>query len=91
MAFFDFSGLRLLLEKSGKPSQIYFWVDDLDAAYHELRTNGVDFQSDPILIHKDIREIFGKPTEEEWMAFFSDPSGNTPGLVTRRPSAQQTE
>jgi catechol 2,3-dioxygenase-like lactoylglutathione lyase family enzyme len=48
MAFFDFSGVRLLLDKSGPKSSLYFWVDDLDAAYDELRSKGVEFRRGPM-------------------------------------------
>ena len=36
LAFLDFSGVRVLLEKAGPKSTLYFWLDDLDTAYAEL-------------------------------------------------------
>ena len=84
LAFFDFSGVRVLLEKNGPKSTLYFWVEDIDAAYAELRSKGVEFIAEPHLIFPDDTGIFGQPGEEEWMAFFSDPSGNILALATRK-------
>lgn len=84
LAFLDFSGVRLLLEKAGPKSTLYFWVDDINSAYDELRSKGIEFTDEPHLIHRDDSGVFGKHGEEEWMVFFSDPSGNVLALVTRR-------
>ncbi|HEX9655110.1 MAG TPA: VOC family protein [bacterium] len=86
LVFFDFSGVRVLLEKTGPKATLYFWVDDIDAAYAELKSKGIEFLHVPQLIHRDDTGVFGKPGEEEWMAFFSDPSGNVLALATRRAS-----
>jgi methylmalonyl-CoA/ethylmalonyl-CoA epimerase len=86
LAFLDFAGVRVLLEKEGPKATLYFWVDDIDSAYAELRSKGIEFSGQPHLIHRDDTGVFGQPGEEEWMAFFSDPSGNTLALATRRPS-----
>jgi len=88
LAFFDFSGVRLLLEKAASRATLYLWVDDIDAAYAELRSKGVQFNEPPHLIHRDDAGVFGKAGEEEWMAFFSDPSGNILVLATRKPARQ---
>ena len=84
LGFFDFSGVRVLLEKTGPKSTLYFWVDDIDSAYAELRSRGVEFSGEPHLIFRDDAGTFGKAGEEEWMAFFSDPSGNILALATRK-------
>ena len=84
LAFLDFSGVRVLLEKEGPKATLYFWVDDIDSAYAELRSKGIEFSGEPHLIHRDDTGVFGQPGEEEWMAFFSDPSGNILALATRR-------
>jgi methylmalonyl-CoA/ethylmalonyl-CoA epimerase len=55
-------------------STIYFKVDDLDAAYAELRGRGVPFDDEPHLIAK-------MPDHELWMAFFRDPDRNLHGLM----------
>jgi len=86
LAFLDFAGVRVLLEKEGRQATLYFWVDDIDSAYAELRSNGIKFSGEPHLIHRDDTGVFGQPGEEEWMAFFSDPSGNILALATRRRS-----
>jgi methylmalonyl-CoA/ethylmalonyl-CoA epimerase len=84
LAFFDFAGVRLLLEKAAPKSTVYFWVDDIDAAYADLQSKGVEFTTEPQFVHRDDAGTFGKPGNEEWMAFFSDPSGNILALVTQR-------
>lgn len=84
LVFFDFSGTRLLLEQSGPKATLYFKVDDIDAAYEELKTKGVEFIEGPHLIFRDDQGMFGAAGEEEWMAFFNDPSGNTLALATRK-------
>jgi len=86
LVFFDFSGTRLLLEPNGLKATLYFKVDDIDAAYEELKTKGVEFIEGPHLIFRDDQGMFGDAGEEEWMAFFSDPSGNTLALATRKRS-----
>jgi catechol 2,3-dioxygenase-like lactoylglutathione lyase family enzyme len=83
LVFFDFSGTRLLLEKTASKGSIYFRVDDIESAYTELLDKGVKFIAEPHLIFRDDNGIFGPAGEEEWMAFFLDPSDNTLALVSR--------
>jgi len=83
LVFFDFGGTRLLLEKTGPKASIYFRVDDIHAAHEELKSKGVKFIADPHLIFRDESGIFGSAGEEEWMAFFSDPSDNILVLASR--------
>lgn len=84
LVFFDFSGTRVLLEKTGPQAALYFRVDDIDAAYEELTTKGVHFLQAPERIFRDDAGMFGNAGEEEWMAFFNDPSGNTLALAARK-------
>jgi catechol 2,3-dioxygenase-like lactoylglutathione lyase family enzyme len=84
LVFFDFSGTRLLLEKSGPKATVYFRVDDIESAYTELLDRGVKFIVEPHLIFRDDAGTFGAAGEEEWMAFFSDPSENILALASRR-------
>ena len=84
LMFFEFSGVRLLFERGNDPATLYFWVDDIDAAHAELEAKGVAFDSAPHMIHRDDTGTFGAAGEEEWMAFFKDPGGNTLALATRR-------
>ncbi|HEY6246568.1 MAG TPA: VOC family protein [Pyrinomonadaceae bacterium] len=83
LVFFDFGGTRLLLEKTGPKASLYFRVDDIHSAYEELKAKGIKFIADPHLIFRDDNGIFGSPGEEEWMAFFSDPSDNILALASR--------
>ncbi len=84
LMFFEFSGVRLLFERGNKPATLYFWVDDLDASYTELLQKGISFDLAPHLIHKDNEGAFGETGQEEWMAFFKDPSGNVLALASRK-------
>jgi len=83
LVFFDFGGTRLLLEKTGPKASVYFRVDDIHSAYEELKAKGIKFIADPHLIFRDENGIFGSGGEEEWMAFFSDPSDNILALASR--------
>lgn len=84
LAFFDFSGVRILLEKGAPRSTLYFWVDHIDRAFEELQEQGVNFSQKPTPIHRDEAGDFGRAGEVEWMAFFSDPGGNTLALASRK-------
>jgi catechol 2,3-dioxygenase-like lactoylglutathione lyase family enzyme len=84
LVFFDFSGTRLLLEQTGQKATLYFRVDDIEAAHEELKSKGVEFLQGPHMIFRDESGMFGSAGEEEWMAFFGDPSGNTLALATRK-------
>ena len=84
LAFFDLAGTRLYLhrkdENEWQPGSIlYFLVDDIETAYAELRSRGVDLTDAPhrIFVHQDTGL-------EEWMAFFSDSEGNTLALMEQR-------
>lgn len=91
LVFFDFSGTRLLLEQTGPKATLYFRVDDIDAAYEELKSNGVGFIAEPHLIFRDDTGMFGGAGGEEWMAFFKDPSDNTLALAARKRSALMSD
>jgi methylmalonyl-CoA/ethylmalonyl-CoA epimerase len=84
LAFFDLNGVRLLLEHGAPAGALYLSVDSVQAAYEELGARGIVFRGPPQLVHRDTDGIFGDPGGEEWMAFFTDPSGNLLALVTRR-------
>lgn len=81
MAFFDCSGIRLMLVVPEKPefdhpsSVLYFRVNDIHAAAATLASRGVAFESEPHLIAK-------LPTVEIWMAFFRDSEGNLLALMS---------
>ena len=83
LVFFDFGGTRILLEKTGPKASVYFRVDDIHAAHQELSEKGVKFIAEPHMIFRDDNGMFGAAGEEEWMAFFSDPSDNILALASR--------
>lgn len=84
LAFFQFEGVRLLLEASAPSAALYFAVDDIEASSEELRDRGVVFEQEPRLVHRDDEGTFGTAGEEEWMAFFRDPDGNLLAIASRR-------
>lgn len=85
LAFFNLGGgVRLLLSATASQAALYFAVNDVDVAVRELKKRGVAFLSPPAMIHRDDDGNFGKKGNEEWMAFFRDPSGNLLGLVEKR-------
>ncbi len=82
LAFFDMAGVRLYVqavvdEKWRPGSLLYFLVDEIHAAWDQLRARGVDLKGAPHVIytHDD--------GTEEWMAFFEDPDGNQLALMSR--------
>ncbi|GIH16509.1 hypothetical protein Raf01_46810 [Rugosimonospora africana] len=82
LAFFDCGGVRLFLSAEsgtavGEPSVLYFRVDDMHAAYQELRTRGVEFEGAPHLIFRHESGL------EEWMAFFKDPDGHLLAIMAQ--------
>ena len=87
LAFFDFDGVRLLLERNASAGTLYFHVEDIDAGVAELSGRGVSIESGPVMIHRDDDGTFGPAGEEEWMAFFRDPAGNTLALAARKTPA----
>ena len=91
LAFFDLGNVRLLLENGAHSSVLYLNVEDIDAAYATLHARGVEFVGAPHLVFRDDNGQFGAAGEEEWMAFFEDPDGNTLALLERRAAAQDNE
>jgi catechol 2,3-dioxygenase-like lactoylglutathione lyase family enzyme len=82
LAFFDCGGTRLFLSLddgngAGRPSILYFRVEDIQGAYDELRSRGVEFTHAPHMIHKHESGM------EEWMAFFTDPDGHPLAIMAQ--------
>lgn len=80
LAFFDIGGVRLYLQETpdaGAESILYLRVDDIQSAYTEMQTRGVEFTGAPHLIH-----THGDGTEE-WMAFFKDPEGRPLAIMSQ--------
>jgi len=92
LAFFRLGDVRLLVDHAGVASGgltvggavVYFRVPDMDAGFKTLVDRGVAFLAPPQLVHRDEAGTFGPRGNEEWMAFFHDPDGNTLALVTQR-------
>lgn len=79
MAFFDCSGVRLLLNAvddwTHSSSILYYQVDDIQDVYQEFVENDVIFTENPHLVAK-------MPDHDLWMAFFQDPAGNTLAIMS---------
>ena len=85
IAFFDLGGgARLFLEGDASPATLYLRVPDVEAAFEQLRARGLTFEHEPHVIFKDDQGQFGAAGEEEWMAFFRDPSDNLVGIAARK-------
>jgi methylmalonyl-CoA/ethylmalonyl-CoA epimerase len=86
MAFFDCSGVRLMLGLPSGPefdhpaSILYYQVEDIQVARDTLVARGVGFTSEP---HRVAR----MPDHELWIGFFPDTEGNVLALMSevRRP------
>lgn len=79
MAFFECGGIRIYLGVPSNPeyaanSFLYYYVDDIDAAYERLKGKGVEFLNPPHLIHKT-------EAGELRMAGFKDSEGNYAQLM----------
>jgi catechol 2,3-dioxygenase-like lactoylglutathione lyase family enzyme len=85
LAFFSLGGgTRLMLSAGSSSATLYFLVDNVKTAYADFHKRGVHFLQPPAMIHRDDAGQFGKKGNEEWMAFFKDPSDNTLALVEKR-------
>lgn len=84
MAFFDCSGIRLMLALPERPefdhpsSAIYFQVANIEAVAETLQARGVLFDGPPHL-------IAAMPDHNLWMAFFRDADGNLLALMSEVP------
>ena len=80
MAFFDCGGTRLYIVEPENPdnagsSVIYFKVDSASEAAEELKSKGVQLESEPHIIHQT-------ENYKLWMAFFNDPDGNLMAVMS---------
>ena len=81
MAFFDCDGTRLYIAQSENPddatgsSVIYFRVDSAQEAAEQLKTRGVELETEPHIIHQT-------DNYKLWMAFFRDPDGNLMSVMS---------
>jgi predicted enzyme related to lactoylglutathione lyase len=90
LAFFDAGGVRIYLHRMAEAdwrtsSVLYFLVDDIAAAFDELRARGVNVTGAPHMIFRhDDTGI------EEWLAFFEDTEGNLLAITSRVPGQAPT-
>ena len=80
LSFFDCGGVRLMVTvpeaEFDHPSTIlYYKVDDIRAAYEEIKSRGAEFRDEPHLVAK-------MPDHELWMTFLKDSEGNTLALMS---------
>jgi len=61
-------------------SAIYFRVPDIQAVFSSLQAKGVQFMTNPHLVHRT-------PTSELWLAEFRDADGNQLALMAEVPLA----
>jgi catechol 2,3-dioxygenase-like lactoylglutathione lyase family enzyme len=85
IAFLTVGDVRLFFSETVPPGTVYLDCPDVDALHADLSGRGVVFVAGPTRVHLDADGTFGPAGEAEWMAFLKDPSGNTVGLVTRKP------
>lgn len=84
MAFLDCGGVRIMLAAPDSPeseypaSIIYYKVDDIHSAHDLLRARGVQFQTEPRLVHK-------ADEHDLWMTFFRDSESNVLALMSEVP------
>lgn len=84
LLFFDFGGVRILLEDGARTATVYFRVDEIHSAFEALKERGIEFTDSPHIIFKDDAGTFGKAGKEEWMVFFEDPDGNVLALASQQ-------
>jgi methylmalonyl-CoA/ethylmalonyl-CoA epimerase len=81
MAFFDCGGIRLMLavpeeERFDHPASIiYYDVKDIGGAAAELKSRGVEFESEP-------HEVADLGDRVLWLAFLEDTEGNYVGVMS---------
>lgn len=85
LAFFDCSGVRLMLSVAEKPTEtyssvIYFKVPDITAEYETMKSRGVSFEDEPHLI-APMRDY------DLWMVFFRDLDRNLLAVMCEVPRA----
>jgi methylmalonyl-CoA/ethylmalonyl-CoA epimerase len=84
MAFFQCGPTTLMLGIPSAPevdhpaSLVYYLVPDIASAHTTLRGRGVEFISEPHLVHR-------APDHELWLADFRDSEGNVLALMSRKP------
>ena len=81
MAFFQCGNVRLMLGTPERPeldhaaSILYYKVDDIGAAHETLVARGVEFESEPSLVHR-------AEDHDLWLAFFRDHEHNLLAIMS---------
>jgi methylmalonyl-CoA/ethylmalonyl-CoA epimerase len=84
MAFFDCSGIRLMLAVPERPeldypnSILYFKVQDIEQTYETLVKHDVHFETKPMLVAP-------MATHDLWLAEFRDSENNVLALMCEKP------
>jgi methylmalonyl-CoA/ethylmalonyl-CoA epimerase len=84
MAFFQCGATSVMLGVPTTPevdhpaSLVYYLVPDIASAHTTLRDRGVEFITEPHLVHR-------APDYELWLADFRDSEGNVLALMMRKP------
>jgi catechol 2,3-dioxygenase-like lactoylglutathione lyase family enzyme len=86
LAFFDCGGVRLFLSQEQDSwhaeSVLYLKVADIQQAFVELKSRGVEFTDQPHMIHRH------PDGTEEWMTFFKDLEGRPLAIMSQvKPAA----
>jgi methylmalonyl-CoA/ethylmalonyl-CoA epimerase len=87
LAFFDCDGIMLMLaaanerEPARPGSVLYFAVEDIQAAYEDLKTRGVAFIDEPHRV-ADLGKF------ELWMSFFRDPDDTVLAIRAEVPKTE---
>jgi methylmalonyl-CoA/ethylmalonyl-CoA epimerase len=86
LVFFDCAGVRLFITKpetgsfSPASSVLYFRTPDITSSVQEMATRGVLFIDQPHVVAE-------MQDHDLWMAFFTDPAGNTLALMHEAPKS----
>lgn len=86
LVFFDCAGVRLFITKpetedfSPASSILYFRTPDINSSVQEMAARGVSFINEPHVVAE-------MEDHDLWMAFFTDPAGNTLALMHEAPKS----
>lgn len=84
LGFFDCGGVRLMLSRpeaaefDHPASLLYYGVADIGAARDALVRRGVQFESEPHVVHR-------AADHDLWIGFFRDSEGNLLGIMSEVP------
>lgn len=88
LLFFHLGGSRLLLERGAPSAMLYLRVPSVRARVEELRSVGVEIETEPHIIFSHTDDALGPAGTDEWHAFIRDSEGNLLALVSQEPFAE---